>query len=48
MFQGRVSLKACLSTKAARSYAEKYGAVYMNQFESEHNPDTYFHTLGPN
>ena len=32
---------------AARSYAEKYGAVYMNQFESEHNPDTYFHTLGP-
>ena len=26
---------------------KKYGAVYMNQFESEHNPDTYFHTLGP-
>ncbi|MGT0197506.1 hypothetical protein ACVNPZ_00475 [Staphylococcus aureus] len=26
---------------AARSYAEKYGAVYMNEFESEHNPDKY-------
>lgn len=33
--------------KAARAYAEKYNAVYMNQFESFHNPDTYFHTLGP-
>ncbi|CDR22205.1 PLP-dependent cysteine synthase family protein [Staphylococcus schweitzeri] len=33
--------------KAARAYAEKYNAIYMNQFESVHNPDTYFHTLGP-
>lgn len=32
---------------AARAYAEKYNAVYMNQFESFHNPDTYFYTLGP-
>ena len=22
----------------ARSYAQEYGAVYMNQFETEHNP----------
>lgn len=33
--------------KAARAYAKKYNAIYMNQFESVHNPDTYFHTLGP-
>ena len=31
-------------TKA--SYAQEYGAVYMNQFETEHNPAAYTHTLG--
>ena len=30
----------------ARSYAQEYGAVYMNQFETEHNPAAYTHTLG--
>ena len=24
--------------KEARHYADKYNAVYMNQFETEHNP----------
>ncbi|MFC0138009.1 cysteine synthase [Staphylococcus petrasii] len=30
----------------ARAYAEDTGAVYMNQFETEHNPAAYTHTLG--
>ena len=30
----------------ARSYAQEYGAVYMNQFETEYNPSAYTHTLG--
>ena len=30
----------------ARAYAEDAGAVYMNQFETEHNPAAYTHTLG--
>lgn len=32
-------------TKEARHYADKYDAVYMNQFETEHNPEAYTHTL---
>ena len=32
--------------KEARHYADKYDAVYMNQFETEHNPEAYTHTLG--
>ena len=31
--------------KEARHYADKYDAVYMNQFETEHNPEAYTHTL---
>ncbi len=30
----------------ARRYARDFGAVYMNQFETEHNPAAYTHTLG--
>ncbi|WP_154838188.1 PLP-dependent cysteine synthase family protein [Staphylococcus sp. Marseille-Q1834] len=30
----------------ARAYAEDAGAVYMNQFETEHNPAAYTHSLG--
>lgn len=30
----------------ARSYAQEYGAVYMNQFETEYNPSAYTHKLG--
>lgn len=30
----------------ARAYADENGAVYMNQFETEHNPAAYTHTLG--
>lgn len=30
----------------ARAYADANGAVYMNQFETEHNPAAYTHTLG--
>ena len=28
----------------ARSYAQEYGAVYMNQFETEYNPSAYTHS----
>lgn len=30
----------------ARRYARDFEAVYMNQFETEHNPAAYTHTLG--
>ena len=30
----------------ARSYAQEFGAIYMNQFETEHNLAAYTHTLG--
>lgn len=30
----------------ARRYARDFGAVYMNQFETKHNPAAYTHTLG--
>lgn len=30
----------------ARCYARDFEAVYMNQFETEHNPAAYTHTLG--
>lgn len=29
----------------AQSYAEQYGAYYINQFENEENPQAYIHTL---
>ena len=32
--------------QVARQYAEDTQSIYMNQFETTHNPDAYTHTLG--
>ena len=34
-----------IGAQKKRHYADKYDAVYMNQFETEHNPEAYTHTL---
>ena len=35
-----------IGAQKKRVIIDKYDAVYMNQFETEHNPEAYTHTLG--